>query len=79
MIGSATKRARFEHHLLRAGGTKAMCAALTCPIGGADVDDKRPAVIAALTAAELTRTLLGGRNGTGAAVREPATVDDASE
>lgn len=61
MIGSATKRARFESHFLRSGGTRAALARLICPIGGADVDDKRPAVIAALTAAELARTLLGRR------------------
>lgn len=59
MIGSATKRARFESGYLRAGGRKATLARLTCPIGGDDVDDKRPEVIAALTAAELVRSLLG--------------------
>lgn len=61
MIGSATKRARFEASFLRAGGRRATLAHLTCPIGGSDVDDKRPEVIAALTAAELVRCLLGRR------------------
>ena len=61
MIGSATKRARFESGFLRAGGRKEALARLTCPIGGSDVDDKRPEVIAALTAAELVRSLLGER------------------
>ncbi|MFN3673730.1 MAG: xanthine dehydrogenase accessory protein XdhC [Bosea sp. (in: a-proteobacteria)] len=61
MIGSATKRARFENGFLRAGGRKEALARLTCPIGGSDVDDKRPEVIAALTAAELVRSLLGER------------------
>jgi len=55
MIGSKTKRKRFEHQFLRAGGGKAALAQLTCPIGGADVDDKRPEIIASLTAAELVR------------------------
>ena len=62
MIGSATKRARFEASFLRAGGRRDALARLTCPIGAADVDDKRPAVIAALTTAELVRCLLGQRD-----------------
>ena len=64
MIGSATKRARFESTCLRAGGRKEMLERLTCPIGGSDVDDKRPEVIAALTAAELVRCLLVSRQRT---------------
>lgn len=59
MIGSATKRARFAAGFLRDGGRQEALARLTCPIGGDDVDDKRPEVIAALTAAELVRCLLG--------------------
>lgn len=59
MIGSQTKRARFEASFLRAGGRREALVRLTCPIGAADVDDKRPEVIAALTAAELVRCLLG--------------------
>ena len=59
MIGSATKRARFEAGFLRAGGRSEALARFTCPIGAAEVEDKRPEVIAALTAAELVRTLLG--------------------
>lgn len=58
MIGSATKRARFEAGFLRSGGRREALSRLACPIGGADVDDKRPEVIAALTAAELVRSLL---------------------
>ncbi|MDX3808077.1 xanthine dehydrogenase accessory protein XdhC [Bosea thiooxidans] len=61
MIGSATKRSRFEASFLRSGGRRGTLARLTCPIGGSDVDDKRPEVIAALTAAELVRCLLGRR------------------
>lgn len=59
MIGSGTKRARFEASFLRAGGRREALARLICPIGGAHVEDKRPEVIAALTAAELVRSLLG--------------------
>lgn len=61
MIGSATKRTRFVAGFLRDGGRQEALARLTCPIGGDDVDDKRPEVIAALTAAELVRCLLGER------------------
>lgn len=60
MIGSATKRARFQAGFLRDSGRSEVLARLTCPIGGGDVADKRPEVIAALTAAELVRSLLGG-------------------
>ncbi|MGX1787294.1 xanthine dehydrogenase accessory protein XdhC [Bosea sp. NPDC055332] len=73
MIGSATKRARFEASFRRRHpGSKALVL-LTCPIGGSDVHDKRPEVIAALTSAELVRCLLGekaalaGRSATGRA------------
>ncbi len=56
LIGSATKRARFVSWW---GRGAADVAGLTCPIGGAS-GDKRPAVIAACTAAELM-TQLGAR------------------
>jgi xanthine dehydrogenase accessory factor len=53
MIGSATKRATFAHWLVREGGDKSSLDRLTLPIGGTSVKDKRPEVIAAMTAAEL--------------------------
>lgn len=53
MIGSSTKRATFSHWLAREGGEKASLERLTLPIGGSSVKDKRPEVIAAMTAAEL--------------------------
>ncbi len=52
MIGSATKRATFARWLVREGDGAALDH-LTLPIGGAVVKDKRPEVIAALTAAEI--------------------------
>ena len=55
MIGSATKRARFEHWFLARGGDAEQMRQLVCPIGGRDVADKRPAIIACLVAAELVR------------------------
>ncbi|WP_332682618.1 xanthine dehydrogenase accessory protein XdhC [Bosea sp. (in: a-proteobacteria)] len=59
MIGSGTKRARFEASFRRRHPASTALEGLTCPIGGSDVHDKRPEVIAALTAAELVRCLLG--------------------
>jgi len=60
MIGSRTKRVTFRSWYLReAGGSEEAAARLVCPIGGADVKDKRPAVIAALVAAEVMRGLAG--------------------
>lgn len=65
MIGSATKRARFASSFRRRHPASRALARLTCPIGGDDVDDKRPEVIAALTAAELVRCLLASRQSAG--------------
>lgn len=53
MIGSKTKRATFSHWLEREGEPPSRLAKLTLPIGGNSVRDKRPAIIAALVAAEL--------------------------
>ena len=57
MIGSKTKRATLRSWYLKtAGGDEAALARLVSPIGG-DVKDKRPAVIAALAAAEIVAAL----------------------
>ena len=57
MIGSKTKRATFRSWYLKtAGGDEASLARLVSPIGG-EVKDKRPAVIAALAAAEIVTAL----------------------
>ena len=68
MIGSATKRATFAHWLKREGGDETMLARLVLPVGGSAVGgslvkDKRPAVIAALVAAELLHYLQPVTNG----------------
>ncbi|MEF2553038.1 xanthine dehydrogenase accessory protein XdhC [Aurantimonas sp. A2-1-M11] len=60
MIGSATKRERLRRELCDAG-REGDIAQLTLPIGGAAVRDKRPEVIAALTAAELVTCLLSSQ------------------
>ncbi|WP_336488090.1 xanthine dehydrogenase accessory protein XdhC [Methylobacterium nigriterrae] len=59
LIGSATKRATFLRAFRDLGLPEAQVARLVCPIGGGRVRDKRPAVIAALVAAELVTCLLG--------------------
>lgn len=57
MIGSKTKRATFRSWYLKAaGGEEAALERLVSPIGG-EVKDKRPAVIAALAAAEIVAAL----------------------
>lgn len=53
MIGSKTKKATFKSWFLKNGGTEEIYRRLVCPIGGEKVRDKRPAVIAALAAAEI--------------------------
>ena len=58
MIGSKTKRATFKNWLSREAGHPALLDRLVCPIGGAAVKDKRPAVIAALAAAEILTAVL---------------------
>lgn len=54
LIGSATKRARFNREA-RAQGIDT--AGLTCPIGAGFTADKRPEVIAVFAAAEITARL----------------------
>jgi xanthine dehydrogenase accessory factor len=53
LIGSKTKRARFEKRLAETGIPAARIRSLVCPIGVGGIKSKVPAVIAAATAAEL--------------------------
>jgi xanthine dehydrogenase accessory factor len=53
LIGSATKRARFEKRLSEAGVDPQRIAALICPIGVGGITSKHPAAIAASAAAQL--------------------------
>jgi xanthine dehydrogenase accessory factor len=57
MIGSATKRATFKNWLKREYDDTLAETRLTLPIGGTAVYDKRPEVIAALTAVEVLEAL----------------------
>ena len=63
MIGSATKRAKFGRWC-RDQGEGVAPDGLTCPIGAAGLGDKRPEVIALMTAAEAVSALGGARNRT---------------
>ena len=53
LIGSATKRERFERRLRALGFTDAQLARLTCPIGVAGIADKAPGAIAIAAAAQI--------------------------
>lgn len=53
LIGSATKRARFEKRLREGGIAGDRIAALICPIGIAAIASKEPAAIALATAAQI--------------------------
>ena len=55
LIGSASKRARFEHRLLARGLAPERVAALQCPIGIEGIAGKQPEVIAVSVVAELLR------------------------
>ena len=53
LIGSRSKRRRFEKRLRAAGMSDARIERLTCPIGIPGLDGKKPAVIAVAVAAQL--------------------------
>jgi xanthine dehydrogenase accessory factor len=53
LIGSLTKRRRFEKRFRAQGMGEAALARLTCPIGLPGIRGKKPAEIALATAAEL--------------------------
>jgi xanthine dehydrogenase accessory factor len=53
LIGSATKRARFEHRLAERGATAAVLARITCPIGVPGIATKQPEAIAVAVVAQL--------------------------
>ena len=55
LIGSASKRARFEKRFREIGIGEDRIEALVCPIGVSGITDKDPAVIAAAVTAELLR------------------------
>ncbi|MBD9497020.1 xanthine dehydrogenase accessory protein XdhC [Ensifer adhaerens] len=75
MIGSKTKRSTFKNWLSREIGRPDLFDRLVCPIGGTTVKDKRPAVIAALAAAEVMAAALNFRQPVQADIsRRPAAA-----
>lgn len=58
MIGSLTKRRRFESAMRAMGMEEERIASLVCPVGDRGVRDKRPAMIAAFVTAEIAERLL---------------------
>ena len=61
MVGSKSKRGAFLHHLERQGIERSAADRLVLPIGGMAVGDKRPEVIAAMTASEVLLAFAAGR------------------
>jgi xanthine dehydrogenase accessory protein XdhC len=59
IIGSKTKRRRFEQGFRAAGIAADRIARITCPIGDATIRDKRPQIIGALVATELIGVFAG--------------------
>jgi xanthine dehydrogenase accessory factor len=53
LIGSATKRARFEKRFRELGLPEEKIGSLVCPIGLPGIIDKDPAIIAASVTAQL--------------------------
>lgn len=72
LIGSATKRARFERRLRARGLPEAAIARLACPIGAEGIDGKEPEVIALAVAAQLLREASRRAAAQAAADRAPA-------
>lgn len=56
LIGSASKRARFEHRLRERGIADTLLARMTCPVGLGGIAGKQPGVIAVSVAAQILRT-----------------------
>jgi xanthine dehydrogenase accessory factor len=60
LIGSKTKRARFEHRLAERGLSAQVIARITCPIGVPEITGKEPEVIAMAVAAQLLQVTSSG-------------------
>jgi xanthine dehydrogenase accessory protein XdhC len=71
MIGSKTKRVKFERRLLERGVELERLAQMTCPIGVSGIVDKAPATIAVAVCAELL--LMRGRRAARQAAAQAGT------
>jgi xanthine dehydrogenase accessory factor len=72
LIGSVSKRRRFEREMRKQAMPDALLERLTCPIGVGGIASKKPADIAVAVAAELLRV----RDAVGAAKSDNETVPD---
>ncbi len=63
IIGSKTKKALFRKAFRETGVAEDQIRRVICPIGGSAVKDKRPEVIAAMVAAEITVAVFGKNGG----------------
>jgi xanthine dehydrogenase accessory factor len=68
MIGSRTKRVKFERRLMERGVMEDRLGEMTCPIGVAGIVDKAPASIALAVAAQLLQVRAAVEQGRVAAV-----------
>lgn len=75
VIGSQTKRKRFDYKLTARGFSAADVARMTCPIGLAEVKGKHPAEIAVSVAGELIRVYQGTAVTRGAAAMPAAKTE----
>ena len=74
LIGSKTKRRRFEKRFREQGMSEALMAALTCPIGVDGISGKKPAEIAVAAAAELLQAREKGSESRAATTDLPDNV-----
>ena len=73
LIGSKTKRARFEHRLADAGFSAASIASIVSPIGAHGITGKAPGMVAIAAAAELLQ-IATHLDKSGAATNFPISV-----
>jgi xanthine dehydrogenase accessory protein XdhC len=66
LIGSKTKRVKFERRLVERGLARERLAEITCPIGVEGIVDKAPASIALAVAAQLLRVSCAKQQAVGA-------------
>ena len=74
LIGSATKRARFEKRLREAGIDERAIGRLNCPIGIGGITGKEPAMIAVSVAAQLAAWASAGGMASGVEANEVAST-----
>ena len=74
LIGSQTKRRKFEHRFRARGIAPERIARIVCPIGEPGIEGKQPAVIAVAVAAQLLRLRSGRERRAAAPARAETPV-----